>query len=270
MILIVGMTMFETVRENWPNYVIEAWCLGTFMISACSFGVLLFHPESPLSVIDTFLRMVLMGIAMGATAILIICSGWGKRSGAHFNPAVTLAFLRLRKISAIDAVLYMAGQFVGGVAGVALAWLVFGRLLANGTVNFVVTIPGDHGVGAAFVAEVIISFFMMTMILFSSNNPRISHLTPYFAGTLLMFYIAFESPISGMSMNPARSLASSVVSGDWTAWWIYFVGPTVAMLAAAELFVRTQGLKAVICAKLNHNGPAKCIFNCGYMAGEIS
>lgn len=262
--------MLNTIKNHWPEYAIEAWCLGTFMVSACTFGVLLFHPASPAVGLNVSFRMILMGVAMGSTAIAIICSTWGKRSGAHFNPAVTLVFLRLGKIAGLDAALYIAAQFIGGVIGVAFAWLIFGRLLEDGAVNFVVTIPGTYGVSAAFAAEVIISFFMMTMILFTSNSLRISRLTPYLAGTLVAFYIAVESPISGMSMNPARSFASAIVSGNWTAQWIYFVGPPMAMLAAAELFVRTRGLKAVLCAKLNHRGRARCIFDCGYMAGDIS
>lgn len=270
MIFRVENGMLETIKNHWPEYAIEAWCLATFMLSACAFGVLLFNPASPVTALDTPVRTILMGIAMGSTAIAIICSPWGKRSGAHFNPAVTITFFRLGKIKAMDAAFYVAAQFIGGVIGVAIAWLIFGRLLEDGTVNFVVTMPGSYGVGAAFAAEVIISFFMMTMILFTSNSQRVSNLTPYFAGTLVAFYIAVESPVSGMSMNPARSFASAAVSGNWTAEWIYFIGPPVAMLAAAELFVRTRGLKAVLCAKLNHRGRARCIFNCGYMDGEVT
>jgi aquaporin Z len=66
-----------------------------------------------------------------------------------------------------------------------------------------------------------------------------------------------------MSMNPARTFASAAVSGNWTALWIYFTAPTIAMLAASEFFVRTRGLKSVLCAKLDHFGAARCIFNCG-------
>ena len=256
--------MIDALKNHWPEYAIEAWCLGTFMVSACAFAVLLFHPASPATGLGNPVQMGLMGVAMGTTAVAIIRSPWGQRSGAHFNPAVTLTFLRLGKIRAVDAAFYIAAQFAGGVIGVVLAWLIFGRLLADGAVNFVVTMPGSYGVEAAFAAEVIIAFIMMTMILFTSNSTRVPRLTPYFAGTLVALFITFESPISGMSMNPARSFASAVVSGSWTAWWIYFVAPPVAMLAAAEVFVRTRGLKSVLCAKLNHHGRARCIFICGW------
>jgi aquaporin Z len=256
--------MVEALKNHWPEYLIEAWCLATFMVSACCFSVALFNPDSPLAGLDLPLRNVGMGVAMGLTAIAIICSPWGKRSGAHFNPAVTLTFLRLGKIARIDAVFYVLSHFAGGVIGVLVSWLVLDSLLADGAVNFVATVPGEFGVGAAFLAEVIISFLMMTMILFTSNSARWSRLTPYIAGIFLASYIAVESPISGMSMNPARTFASAAVAGTWTGWWIYFIAPPLAMVAAAEVFVRVRGLGEVLCAKLDHHGRMRCIFNCRF------
>jgi aquaporin Z len=74
-----------------------------FMVSACTFGILLEHPESPArrAIDSSLLRRALMGIAMGATAVTLIYSRWGRRSGAHFNPATTLAFLRMNGIHGI-------------------------------------------------------------------------------------------------------------------------------------------------------------------------
>ena len=256
--------MLNAFQNHWPEYLIEAWCLGTFMVSACFFGVLLFNPSSPAADLDLTIRNVLMGLAMGSTAIGIITSPWGKRSGAHLNPAVTLTFLRLGKINASDAVFYIFFQFIGGLAGVLVSWLVLRDLLADSSVNFVITAPGNYGVGVAFLAEAAISFMLMTMILFATNSARLARLTPFFAGSLVAFFIAVENPISGMSMNPARTFASAAVAGYWTGWWIYFVAPPVAMLAASEFFIRTRGLKSVLCAKLDHFGGARCIFDCEF------
>lgn len=91
--------MFASLRNHWPEYLIEASTLGLFMISACTFCLLLEHPDSLLrqQLEAPLARRVLMGVAMGLTAIAIIYSPWGKRSGAHMNPAVTLTFLRLGK-----------------------------------------------------------------------------------------------------------------------------------------------------------------------------
>ena len=234
------------------------------MVSACFFGVLLFSPESPAASLSLPLRNILMGIAMGLTAVAIIKSRWGQRSGAHFNPAVTLTFLRLGKVSRADALFYILFQFAGGLAGVRLSWYLLGDLLAGMEVGFVVTVPGEYGAGAAFAAEAVISFVMMTTILFASSAASFVRLTPIFAGTLVAFYIAIESPVSGMSMNPARTFASAAVADDWRSWWVYFTAPPVAMLAAAEFFVRTRGLKNVLCAKLDHFGRTRCIFNCEF------
>jgi aquaporin Z len=256
--------MIDALKHHWPEYFIEAWCLGTFMISACVFGVVLFNPNSPLSNWSLMLRNMLMGTAMGTTAVAIIRSPLGRRSGAHFNPAVTLTFLRLAKINSRDAMWYIAFQFAGGVAGVLIAYLFLGRLLADSGVNFVATVPGSYGQGVAFIAEIVISFLMMTMILFTSNSNRFARFTPVFAGCLVALYITFESPVSGMSMNPARTFASAAVAGRWMSLWIYFLAPPIAMLAAAEFFVRTRGLHRVLCAKLDHYGASRCIFNCEF------
>lgn len=256
--------MLNALKNHWPEYLIEAWCLGTFMLSACVFSVVLFNPTSPLIGLNAGLRTLLMGVAMGTTATAIICSPWGKRSGAHYNPVVTLTFFRLGKIAPADAAFYIMFQFIGGVLGVLLALLLLGNLLTDPSVNYAVTVPGEYGAAAAFVAEIVIAFLMMTMILWTTNSPVLSRLTPYFAGLLVAFYIAVESPVSGMSMNPARTFASASVAGHWNSIWIYFVAPSVAMLTAAEIFVKVRGLKSVRCAKLHHHNNALCIFNCDF------
>src|SRR5688572_1587955 len=110
--------MLDALKNHWPEYLIEAGCLGTFMVSACFFGVLFFFPNSPTASLSPATRNVLMGLAMGATAIAIITSPLGKRSGAHFNPSVTLTFLRLGKIDPRDAAFYILFQFIGGIVGV--------------------------------------------------------------------------------------------------------------------------------------------------------
>ncbi len=234
------------------------------MISACVFGVVLFHPNSPLVSLNSFVRNVLMGIAMGSTAIGIFLSPWGKRSGSHINPSVTLTFFRLGKIKSADAVFYVIFQFIGGTIGVLFSWMILGNALSNSAVNFVVTVPNNSGESVSFAAEFFISFLMMSMVLFTSNSKRLSRFTPFIAGLFVAIFITFESPISGMSMNPARTFASAIVANNWTSWWIYFVAPPLAMLSAAEVYVRIKGLRAVHCAKFHHANSQRCIFNCNY------
>jgi aquaporin Z len=95
-------------RTHWPEYLMEAAGLGIFMVSACGFGTLLEYPASPVrqAIPDPLARRALMGLAMGLTAIALVYSPWGKRSGAHLNPAVTWTFWRLGKVAPRDALAY--------------------------------------------------------------------------------------------------------------------------------------------------------------------
>ena len=258
----------RALTQHWPEYMIEGICLGTFMISACIFAAVLEHPASPvrMSVAHPDLRRFIGGIAMGLTAVLLIYSRFGRRSGAHMNPATTLTFYRLGKVAPWDAAFYVLSQFVGGVIGTLVAFLALGESLAHRDVNFAITRPGTRGVPIAFVAEAVITFLLMTAILNISNSRRFARYTGLAAGTMVMLFITFESPFSGMSMNPARTFASDIVGMQWQSIWIYFTAPLIGMMSAAEVFVRTRGLHSVICAKLNHSGNARCIFHCGYMS----
>ncbi|HJY80396.1 MAG TPA: aquaporin [Candidatus Binatia bacterium] len=241
--------------------------LGLFMISACAFVVLLEYPTSPVhqSIPDPFLRRILIGMAMGLTAIGIIYSPLGQRSGAHFNPSVTLTFFCLGKVELWDAVFYSVAQFIGGLIGVVLSALLLGELVAHPSVQYAATVPGMSGVGIAFVAEVVISFIQMSMVLRVSNTPRLARFTGVFAGIMVATYISLEAPYSGMSMNPARTFASALPAQVWTALWIYFIAPPLGMLLSAELYVRQRGIHQVFCAKLHHHNTKRCIFQCNYM-----
>lgn len=261
--------MLKTFAEHWPEYLIEAAGLGLFMLSACAFGVLLFHPSSPAVTLihDSTLRRVLMGAAMGVTAIAIIYSPWGKRSGAHVNPATTLAFFRLGKVKATDALFYVAAQFVGGVVGTSIAVALLRPAVGVREVNYVVT-RGDYGACVAFAAEAFITFVLMTVVLNVSNSARLSRWTGVCAGALVAVYISVEAPLSGMSMNPARTFASALPAREWTTLWVYFTAPPLGMLAAAEVYARTRGLSRVYCAKLHHGDTQRCIFNCRFGRSE--
>jgi aquaporin Z len=256
------------LRRHWPEYLIEAGGLGLFMVSACLFATLLEHPSSPVrqAVMNALLRRIPMGLAMALTAMAIIYSGWGQRSGAHLNPALTLTFWRLGKVKAWDAIFYVAAQFVGGITGVAVAAAALGLRLAHPAVNYAATVPGAGGVGAAFGAELLMTFVLMTVILIATNRPGLNRFTGVFAGMLVASYIVFEAPVSGMSLNPARTLGSAVHAHVWTALWVYFTAPLLGMLAAAQLYVSTRGLDAVLCAKLHHENLQRCIFRCNYGA----
>jgi aquaporin Z len=154
----------------------EAAGLGLFMISAAVMTSLLEYPQSPLYALlpDPVVRRVLIGIAMGLTAVGIIYSPWGKRSGAHLNPAVTMTFFRLGKIQGLDAFFYVFAQFAGGLIGLLVASLAVGMAIEHPAVNYVVTVPGLDGAGVAFAAEACISFGLMLVVLIVSNHTKLN------------------------------------------------------------------------------------------------
>jgi aquaporin Z len=119
----------DGLRLHWPEYLMEAGESGFYLFSACAFATCLWHPASPIQrhLPGDAVRRMLMGLGMGATIIAIVLSPWGKQSEAHFNPAATFTFYRLRKMALWDAVFYCAAQLLGAVAGVATA----SRLLRN-------------------------------------------------------------------------------------------------------------------------------------------
>lgn len=259
--------LMSAVKKHWPEYLMEAAGLGIFMVSASVSTILLYHPASPaLRVLpEEFPRRVLMGLAMGLTAIGIIYSPWGKQSGAHLNPAVTLTFFRLGKVAPWDAVFYVIAQFAGGVAGIALVAAVAGKWLAHPSVNYVATLPGSGGAGVAFLGEVVIAFILMSVVLCVSNTQKLARFTGLFAGACVAAFITFEAPLSGMSMNPARTFGSAVLPQLWESLWIYFLAPPLGMLAAAAVYVRLK--PAPGCAKLHHQNKLRCIF-CEYQSAK--
>jgi aquaporin Z len=253
---------------HWRHYAIEAWGLGTFMLVAGAVAVALgavpapFGPwlrEHPLA------ARAIFGIAMGTTAASIVYSPWGARSGAHLNPAVTLTYSLLGKLRKADAIAYALAQFAGGAIGFSIIAASAGAPLLGPPAHAIVTRPGTTGTAVAFIAEATISFLLMSVVLIVSNlSKSISRYTGLVAAALIALFITFEAPLSGMSMNPARTLASALQGRDFTDIWVYFTAPPLGMLLAAAAFVTLRGRGAVFCGRFNHTGPHPCIFRCNY------
>ena len=256
----------SSFRLHWPEYLMEAGELAVYMFLACGFATLLQHPASPIRqwIGSAMSRRTIMGLAMGATVVAIVMTPWGKQSGGHFNPAITITFFRLGKVKFWDATFYAAAQFSGALCGVVIASYLLRGALENDAVRYAITIPGVYGRSAAFLAELTLSFVLMITVLCVSNRGSAARYTPYFVGVLYAIYITFETPLSGMSMNPARTFGSAFPAGIWDALWIYFSAPTLGMLIAAEAFLRFRGGIPPYCAKLHHANNKRCIFHCGY------
>jgi len=240
----------------------EAAELAIYLFMACAVATLLQDPDSPVQhfVMGGIERRALMGIAMGATLTAIILSPWGKQSGGHFNPAVTFTYYRLGKVEFWDFWFYLAAQFLGAIGGVWVAGLLLRGAAVDDAARYAVTVPGMWGSAVAFLAEVGISFFLMLVVLVITNRANLARYTAYFVGLLIAAYITFESPLSGMSSNPARTLGPAVHAGQWHALWIYFVAPSLGMLVAAELFLWARNGVEPYCAKLHHDNNKRCIF----------
>jgi aquaporin Z len=258
--------MASRLRDHWPEYAIEAACLGLFLVAAVACATVIHHPDFAIRHLlpAAWARRVVMGAAMGLTVMAIIYSPAGARSGAHINPATTLTFWRLGKVHAVDAWAYATAQFAGALGGILVAGVVMARWIGTPEVRFVATIPGPRGALVAFVAEVFIALALMTVVLHVSNHARYSRYTCVCAGLLVWAYIVVEEPLSGMSLNPARSLAPALLAGDLDVLWVYLTAPPIGMLTAAELFVRRRGSAVVHCAKLHHATAARCIFHCRF------
>jgi aquaporin Z len=261
----------DALSRHWPEYLMEAWGLGTFMVSAGLFATLLEYPGSPVhqALPDPVARRVLIGLAMGLTAVAIIYSPWGKRSGAHLNPATTLTFASLGKVAPWDALFYVVAQFLGGILGVLLVAALLRGAFTMAPVAYAATVPGAGGASVAFAAEFIISCGMMLMVLFATNIERLAKYTGVFAGILVATYISLEAPLSGMSMNPARTFASAAPGGIWDGIWVYFVAPVAGMLSAPLIYRILDGRRGVHCAKLIHSEDQRCI-HCHYDPSETS
>jgi aquaporin Z len=227
-------------HAGWREYAIEGALLAVFLISASAFTILVEHPRGLLSGLVTGrqARLVVEGVAMALTAVALIYSRWGMRTGAHMNPAVTLALSRLRTMRRRDVAGYITGQFAGGVAGMAVAAVLFGSALSHPSVHWVVTRPGPSGPAAAFAAECLMTLAMMTMVLRLSSHPRWATRTGLVSAALLATFIIVEAPISGVSLNPARTLGPALFARDFTAIWIYFVAPPAGMVLAALVYSR--------------------------------
>ena len=243
----------------------EAAEVALYLFLTCVFASLLLYPASPVRHVvgSTIGLRALMGLAVGVTVAAIVMSPWGKQSGGHFNPALTVAFYRLGKMDLPDALFYVTAQFSGAIGGVCIARYLLPDTIGRHAIRYAVTAPGVRGSAVAFIGELTISFVLMSTILVASNREQLARYTPYLVGLSYAAFITLEAPLSGMSMNPARSLAPALHVSYWHALWLYFTAPTLGMLVAAELFLRVGGGLHPFCAKLHHANNKRCIFRHG-------
>jgi aquaporin Z len=234
-------------KKNRVHYLQEALGLAIFMVSACFFDGMLESKISRLhhAVPNDFARTIIMGLMMGLTALFIFYSKFTSPSGSHINPAVSLAFFRLGKMSKWDTLFYIIFQFAGGILAVYIMALLMGKILTDAPVNFATTVPGKYGTTAAAIIELVIAFIMMAMVLFTSADNRLKKYTRIISGCLVCCFVIIAGPISGFGMNPARTFASAVPAHIFTSFWIYMTMPLIGMLSAAEVFALVEKNKSL-------------------------
>jgi aquaporin Z len=257
-------SLADAFRTHWREYLMEAAELCLLMVSICLFGTLIYSRASPLTplALSGTAKAFLMGIAIAITTALIIRSRFGRRTGAHFNPSITLAYFYLGRIHRWDTLYYVAFQFIGALAGVFVAYLTLGEHLSGPPVRYVITTPGVYGSVLAFVAEFFLSGFLITVVLFATNHRGLARFSPFIVALVTVLYYGLCSSLSGFSVNPARSFSSAIFAWIWQGIWIYFLAPSLGMLAAASIYVRIQGRQNVYCAKLLHDLESTCPFPC--------
>jgi aquaporin Z len=269
-------SLADAYKTHWREYLMESAELAILMFCICLFGTLIYSGESPLDpfALSRTVKGFLMGVAIAISTFVIIRSPLGRRSGAHFNPAISLAYFYLGRMHRWDAFYYVGFQFTGAVTGVFVAHHVFGESLSGPPVCFVITIPGDYGTFVAFLAELVLSGLLMGVVLFTTNRKSLARFSPVVVALVTVFYYGLCSSLSGFSVNPARSFSSAIFAGIWQGIWVYFTAPVVGMLAAATLYVRSEGRQNLYCAKVFHDLETTCPFACNihrlYRQPELS
>ena len=154
-----------------PEYLMEGVELGVLMLSVTALSAWLARHGAQGSIHSAFLRRGLLGAGVGVTVASLIYSPIGRRSGAHFNPAVTLTFFRLGMVRSADAIFYVLFQLLGAVAGIGVAAVALGGRLSDRSVDYAATVPGSGGTAAAFAAELALAFVFMSILLMTVNGP---------------------------------------------------------------------------------------------------
>ena len=227
-----------TFQRHWPDYCMEAAGLAGFVIVAGSAATLLEYAGSPVraAIQSEVLRRVVLGSVMAVCVAALFYSPWGKRTGAHINPAVPWSFYRLGRIGGRDAIFYTLFQFVGAVVAPPLLLWAIGAPFGHERIRYGATQPGPGGEWVAFAAEFAISFVLMLVLLFALGAKTWERRSGLLLAALIGLYIAIESPLSGMSLNPARSFGAALTAGQWTGIWVYFVAPRLAMMLETKVY----------------------------------
>jgi aquaporin Z len=244
---------FPATRLHPYLYMAEFGGTALLVGIGVSIVIAMFGTGSPVPPLlpDPSLRRFGTGALFGSVAALIAISPIGRISGAHLNPAVTLAFWLEGKLAWRDAFLYVLAQFAGGIIGALplLAWGPIGQSVAFGA-----TVPGNGvSIWMALLGEVAVTFLLIITIFTTAAHPRTRRFTPLTIPVLFSVLVWLEAPISGTGANPARSLGPALMAKDMRDQWIYLLGPLIgAALGVGFMRLEIGGLRRVTVARLFH------------------
>jgi len=230
----------------WSLYVAEFLGTALLLIGGLSAVIVVISPASPVAALGLpgWLARGIAGALFGLTGTLVTVSAIGRHSGAHINPAMTLAFLVEGKISGSHAAWYVLSQFLGAIAGasVVLVWGPWGLPLDYGA-----TTParGLNPVSAVLLEAVCTVVLVATVFVFL-GHPRLRRFTPWTMSPMYAVMVSLEAPFTGTSTNPARSLGPAVATGTWQGFLVFLVGPAVgALLGVAVAWLLGRGRRHV-------------------------
>jgi aquaporin Z len=238
---------------HWTEWCCEAAGTAILLLGGLSGLFLDFAPGSPITSVlpGQSLRLLLTGVILAATGLLVTVSPLGRRSGAHLNPSVTLAFWCRGHVHAHDLAGYVAAQVIGALAGTQLArwcWGVRATALDLGA-----TRPRDGiGAPAAAAIEALLTFVLLMAILAAVSSPRTVRWTPAVAWGTVALLVWQAGALTGASLNPARSLAPALLAPDAAGLWAYLAGPAAGSLLAAAAITLLPGIETRT-AKLLHD-----------------
>jgi aquaporin Z len=226
--------------------------IGTALLvfGGLSVVIFMFGEGSPMArlVPSETLRTILTAFLFGTIGGGIALTWVGRESGAHINPAVTMAFWMFRKLDLRTAIGYIVAQLLGACLGALplLAWGSMGRSVAFGA-----TLPGaGYSTAVVVMGEVVTTFGLVASLCVFIGFHSLRPFTPYMIPFLYAVMVPLEGAISGTSTNPARTLGPALISGRWDGWWIYWVGPMLGMLVA--ILVCSSFARRIEVAKLYH------------------
>ncbi len=222
-------------RSAWSLYAAEFLGTALLLIGGLSAVIVVVSSASPLAALafPGWLARGIAGALFGLTGTLVTLSVLGRHSGAHLNPAMTLAFLVEGKISASHAAWYVVSQFLGAIAGAyaVLAWGPWGEPLTYGATRPAQSISPILAVALEALCTVVL---VATVFVFL-GNPRLRRFTAWTMSPMYAVMVSIEAPWTGTSTNPARSLGPAVATGTWSGFWIYLVGPALGALVGVAL-----------------------------------